>query len=200
MATVAELKAAVDNTAVAHILVQSGTYTLDSSHCTDSGDSGLCIKRSVRIEAAVTGAVVFDASAAGFGSCCNPNRRTVLVSPPSSSDEVHVIGVNITGGTKGGGGSGGGVRVEEGTVAFTDTNIYRNEGDPGGGGVSIGGGHVTFRRCRIFENNFQYRVRSSTHLCALHLRMTALMVFLFSVPIAVCMTPPSICSGMVIPG
>tara|TARA_B110001469_G_scaffold120490_1_gene129043 strand:- start:265 stop:702 length:438 start_codon:yes stop_codon:yes gene_type:complete len=83
VSTVAELTAAVGNSAVDKILVAAGTYSLTTDMCTDSA---ICIDRAVTIEAQVPGSVVLDA---------NGGRRVFEI---TSGGTAGLIGLNITGG------------------------------------------------------------------------------------------------------
>ena len=81
VSTAADLTSALANTAVAHIVLASGTYNLIAE---------LSITRSVILEAAVAGSVVLDAQA--------KSRVLNINLPYLSSDVVQLIGLNITGG------------------------------------------------------------------------------------------------------
>jgi hypothetical protein len=81
VSTVAELTAAVGNSAVDKILVAAGTYSFTTNMCTDSA---ICIDRAVTIEAQVPGSVVLDA---------NGGRRVFEITSGGT-----LIGLNITGG------------------------------------------------------------------------------------------------------
>ena len=81
--TVADLTAAVGNSAVDKILVAAGVYSFTTNMCTGSA---ICIDRAVTIEAQVSGRVVLDA---------NGGRRGVHI---VSSGTAGLIGLNITGG------------------------------------------------------------------------------------------------------
>jgi len=83
VSTVAELTAAVGNSAVDKILVAAGTYSFTTDMCTDSA---ICIDRAATIEAQVPGSVVLDA---------NGGRRVFEI---TSGGTAGLIGLNITGG------------------------------------------------------------------------------------------------------
>ena len=83
VSTVAGLTSALANTAVAHIVLNPGTYNLISE---------LSITRSVVLEAAVAGLVVLDAQAS------SSSGRYVLYINPGWMGVVQLIGLNITGG------------------------------------------------------------------------------------------------------
>ena len=83
VSTVAELTAAVGNSAVDKILVAAGTYSFTADMCTDSA---ICIDRAATIEAQVPGSVVLDA---------NGGRRVFEI---TSGGTAGLIGLNITGG------------------------------------------------------------------------------------------------------
>ena len=83
VSTVAELTAAVSNSAVDKILVAVGTYNFTTHMCTGSA---ICIDRAVTIEAKVSGSVVLYA---------NSRRRVFDI---KSGGAVGLIGLNITGG------------------------------------------------------------------------------------------------------
>jgi hypothetical protein len=63
VSSVAELTAAVGDSAVDKILVAAGTYDFTSDMCYESA---ICIDRAVTIEAQVPGSVVLDAKG-GYG-------------------------------------------------------------------------------------------------------------------------------------
>ena len=83
VSSVAELTAAVGNSAVDKILVAAGTYDLTSDMCSSSA---ICIDRALTIEAQVPGSVVLDA---------NGGRRVFEI---TSGGTAGLIGLNITGG------------------------------------------------------------------------------------------------------
>jgi hypothetical protein len=83
VSSVAELTAAVGNSAVDKILVAAGTYDFTSTMCSDSA---ICIDRAVTIEAQVPGSVVLDAKG---------GRRVFYI---QSGGTAELIGLNITGG------------------------------------------------------------------------------------------------------
>ena len=89
VSTVADLTAAVGNSAFDKILVAAGVYSFTTDMCTDSFDtsSAICIDRAVTIEAQVPGSVVFD----GKGG-----RRVFEI---QSGGTAELIGLNITGGS-----------------------------------------------------------------------------------------------------
>ena len=112
VSSVAELTAAVGNSAVDKILVAAGTYEFTSDMC---DDSALCIDRALTIEAQVPGSVVLDAK--GW-------RRVFRI---QSGGTAELIGLNITGGSASSS-QGGGVFVESGGVAnVKGSNIHDNE-------------------------------------------------------------------------
>ena len=87
VSTVAELTAAVGNSAVDKILVAAGTYVFTADMCLGSA---ICIDRAVIIEAQVPGSVVLDAS----------GRRGVLrVFEIKPGGTAGLVGLNITGGS-----------------------------------------------------------------------------------------------------
>ncbi len=83
VSTSAGLLSALANTGAGRIVLAPGTYALSAE---------LSITRSVVLEAAVAGSVVLDAQAN------SSSLRRVLNIYPGSSDVVHLIGLNITGG------------------------------------------------------------------------------------------------------
>ena len=85
VSSVAELTAAVGNSAVDKILVAAGTYELTSDMCTGSA---VCIDRALTIEAQVPGSVVLDAKG---------GRRVFEI---KFSGTAELIGLNITGGSE----------------------------------------------------------------------------------------------------
>ena len=88
VSTVAELTAAVSNSAVDKILVAAGTYDFTSDMCADyRGGSAVCINRALTIEAQVPGSVVLDAKG---------GRRVFEIQPSGTAE---LIGLNITGGS-----------------------------------------------------------------------------------------------------
>ena len=133
-AQVCSLTSALANTAVRHILLASGTYSLSAK-----------ITRNVVLEAAAGASVVL-------------NGRVEIA--PGWSGVVQLIGLRITGGWYTG--DGGGVHVASGTVTFESCLIYGNEapnyfwgwgwGGGNGGGVFVDGGIVAFRGCEIYGN------------------------------------------------
>ena len=84
VSTVAELTAAVGDSAVDKILVAAGTYDFTSDMCSGSA---VCIDRALTIEAQVPGSVVLDAKG---------GRRVFEI---QSSGTAELIGLNITGGS-----------------------------------------------------------------------------------------------------
>ena len=82
VSTVAGLTSALNNTAISHIVLASGTYNLSTE---------LSITRSVILEAAVAGSVVLDAQASS-----SSRRKVMTISAPSGV--VQLIGLRITGG------------------------------------------------------------------------------------------------------
>ena len=84
VSTVADLTAAVGNSAVNKILVAAGVYNFATDMCTGSA---ICIDRAVTIEALVPGSVVFDG---------NGERRVFII---QSGGTAALIGLNITGGS-----------------------------------------------------------------------------------------------------
>jgi hypothetical protein len=83
VSSVAELTAAVGNSAVDKILVAAGTYDFTSDMCTGSA---ICIDRAVTIEAQVPGSVVLDA---------NIGRRVFEIQFGGTAE---LIGLDIRGG------------------------------------------------------------------------------------------------------
>ena len=84
VSSVAELTAAVGNSAVDKILVAAGTYDLTSDMCSSSA---ICIDRALTIEAQVPGSVVLDAKG---------GRRVFYI---QSGGTAELIGLDITGGS-----------------------------------------------------------------------------------------------------
>ena len=84
VSTVADLTAAVGNSAFDKILVAAGVYSFTTNMC---AGSAICIDRAVTIEAQVPGSVVFD----GKGG-----RRVFLI---QSGGTAELIGLDITGGS-----------------------------------------------------------------------------------------------------
>jgi len=83
VSTTTGLIGALANTAVSHVVLAPGTYSLSAE---------LSVIRSVILEAAVAGTVVLHAQA-NFSS-----QRRVLLINPGSSGVVHLIRLSITGG------------------------------------------------------------------------------------------------------
>ena len=106
VSTVAELTAAVGDSAVDKILVAAGTYDFTSDMCSGSA---VCIDRALTIEAQVPGSVVLDAKG---------GRRVFNI---QSGGTAELIGLGITGGVV------LGMRFEEGAGA----GEAREEGDVG---------------------------------------------------------------------
>ena len=127
--TVAGLRAALANTAIAHIVLGDGTYILNISTTTRSG---LDITRSVILEAAAGATVTLNAQASGTTSTTNgPAARRVLYINPGSTGYVQLIGLRITGGYLSCDGlctpnNGGGVYIETGTVTMSSCSVYGN--------------------------------------------------------------------------
>jgi hypothetical protein len=131
--TVAGLRAALANTAIARIVLGDGTYILNS---TLSSTSGLEITRSVILEAAAGATVTLDAQASSTGNSMTngPDARRVLYINPGSTGYVHLIGLRITGGKLTCDGwcdntnknRGGGVFIETGTVTMSSCSVYGN--------------------------------------------------------------------------
>ena len=90
VSSVAELTAAVGNSAVDKILVAAGTYEFTSDMCTGSA---VCIDRALTIEAQVPGSVVL----AKGGRISGP-LRYFRVFEIQSGGTAKLIGLNITGG------------------------------------------------------------------------------------------------------
>ena len=84
VSSVAELTAAVSNSAVDEILVAAGTYEFTSNMCSGAA---ICINRALTIEAQVPGSVVLDAKG---------GRRVFMI---QSGGTAELIGLNITGGS-----------------------------------------------------------------------------------------------------
>ena len=119
---VAGLTGALADPSVGHILVASGHYLLGEE---------LYVNRSVIVEAAVPGSVVFDAGyTAELSYGDRDESRRVLNVDPQASDVVHLIGLNITGGSVAGGqgneSNGGGILVSNGHVTMTNVAVYDN--------------------------------------------------------------------------
>ena len=87
VSTVAELTAAVGDSAVDKLLVAAGTYDFTSDMCSGSA---VCINRALTIEAQMPGSVVLDAKS---------GRRVFEI---QSNGAAELIGLNITGGYAGG--------------------------------------------------------------------------------------------------
>jgi hypothetical protein len=83
VSTSAGLIGALANTAVGHIVLAPGTYSLSAE---------LSVTRSVILEAAVSGTVVLNAQAS------SSSQRRVLLINPGSSGVVQLIRLTITGG------------------------------------------------------------------------------------------------------
>ena len=158
VSTVAELIAAVENTAVAHIVVSAGTYTFTeaTSACsvTYTAPTALCIRRDLVIEAAVPGTVTFDANASA-----SDLRRVITI---KARKIVRISGLMITGGyiSNVGGGSlqvGGGVYVDHATTRgrfnMTQVDIVANTASSGGGGFFSNYGIVCMIECAVRANN-----------------------------------------------
>ena len=87
------LYAAVADSSVAHILIESGHYMLlTSTNPGGLGQASLYVNRSLVLEAVEPGSVVLDANAS------SSSQRGVLVINLAPSDTVELIGLNITGG------------------------------------------------------------------------------------------------------
>ncbi len=115
VSTVAELTAAVGNSAVDKILVAAGTYSFTTSCAIGEvyHRFTICIDRALTIEAEVPGAVVLIAT---------PWKRAFAI---QSGGTVELIGLNITGGLAQS--RGGGVYVASNGVAnFQGCNIHDN--------------------------------------------------------------------------
>ena len=115
VSTVAELTAAVGNSAVDKILVAAGTYSFTTSCAIGEvyHRFTICIDRALTIEAEVPGAVVLIAT---------PWKRAFAI---QSGGTVELIGLNITGGLALS--RGGGVYVASNGVAnFQGCNIHDN--------------------------------------------------------------------------
>jgi hypothetical protein len=149
VSTVASLTSALANTAIGHIVLAPGTYSLSAE---------LNVTRSVILEAAVSGTVVLNAQAR------SSSQRRVLFISPGSSGVVQLIRLNITGGYIGSlAWGGGGVYVEGGTVAISACTISGNtagygqlQPENGGGGVWVQGGTVAISSCTISGNTAYY--------------------------------------------
>ena len=87
VSTVAELTAAVGDSAVDKILVAAGTYDFTDYASDMCSGSAVCIDRALTIEAQVPGSVVLDAKG---------GRRVFEI---KSSGTAELIGLNITGGS-----------------------------------------------------------------------------------------------------
>jgi hypothetical protein len=131
--TVADLRAALANTAIARIVLGDGTYILNST--LGSTKSGLEITRSVILEAAAGATVTLDAQASSTGNRNGPNARRVLYINPGSTGYVQLIRLRITGGYFSCDGwcdgspntnRGGGVYIETGTVTMSSCSVYGN--------------------------------------------------------------------------
>ena len=119
---VAGLTSALDDATVGHIVIAAGHYLLSAE---------LSVTRSVTIEAAVVGSVVLDAGETRSLSYedRSDSRRVLHINPPSPSDVIEVIGVNVTGGSvagRGDTGFGGGVLISNGQVTMKKVAIYGN--------------------------------------------------------------------------
>ncbi|KOO33143.1 tubulin beta-2 chain [Chrysochromulina tobinii] len=135
--TVADLRAALANTAIARIVLGDGTYILNST--LGSTRSGLEITRSVILEAAAGATVTLNAQASNTTAQANsaqgrtngPNARRVLYINPGSTGYVQLIRLRITGGYFScdgacGPNEGGGVFIETGTVTMSSCSVYGN--------------------------------------------------------------------------
>jgi len=162
---VADLRAALANPSIGRILLKAGTYAIAEQ---------LSIQRSVAsrvvLEAAQPGTVVLDGQGktrvlyitSGSGTVelvglsitrgYSARGAGVFIEPHA---EVTLISCNIYGNTAGyyDADGGGGVYIYDGTVAFTNCNIYSNYANKGGG-VYIYDGTVTFTGCDIYANDF----------------------------------------------
>jgi hypothetical protein len=138
--TVADLRAALANTAIARIVLGDGTYILNS---TSSTMSGLDITRSVILEAAAGATVTLNAQASSTGNGNGPNARRVLYINPGSTGYVQLIRLRITGGY------------------FTCDGWCDNTNTNRGGGVFIETGTVTMSSCSIYGNRVRQGVRAT---------------------------------------
>jgi len=140
VSTVAELTAAVGNSAVDKILVAAGTYSFTTSCDVQVYHRfTICIDRALTIEAEVPGAVVLIAT---------PWKRAFAI---QSGGTVELIGLNITGGLALS--RGGGVYVASNGVAnFQGCNIHDNTHIWKGGGLDIEG-QATLTNCNIYDND-----------------------------------------------
>ena len=124
-----ELVTLLDDATIDRIVLAPGTYLLDEQ---------LNITRSLTLEAAVHGTVVLDALSGALGTTwrgCKASKETLeeqgifskvscsrvlYIDPPSATDAVELIGLNITGGD----GQGAAAYINQGQVAFSQCNIY----------------------------------------------------------------------------
>ena len=97
VSTVAELTAAVGDSAVDKLLVVAGTYDFTSDMCSGSA---VCINRALTIEAQMPGSVVLDAKGV---------RRVFEI---QSGGTAELVGLNITGGEGSEGGVSASPRIE----------------------------------------------------------------------------------------
>ena len=144
VSTVAELTAAVGNSAVDKILVAAGTYDFTSEMCYGSA---VCINRALTIEAQVPGSVVLDAKG---------GRRVFEI---QSGGTAELIGLSITGGYA--------TRVQ--SVCLLNllprhflhrpdgTLCAPHFGSQNGGGVFVNSnGVANFEGCDIHDNTADY--------------------------------------------
>ena len=100
VSTIADLRAAVDDSSIGTILVAAGTYTFSNAHtsasCGDSAYNALCITRAVRIEA--VGQVVLKAHADGGST----NRRVIRLEVPAGG-KAELVGLHMSNGKAVGG-------------------------------------------------------------------------------------------------
>jgi len=151
VSTVAELTAAVGDSAVDKILVAAGTYDFTSDMCSGSAVDGsaVCIDRALTIEAQVPGSVVLDAKG---------GRRVFNI---QSSGTAELIGLNITGGSAS---LGGGVYVASNGVAnFEGCDIYDNMAYYSEGGGLFIFGTATLINTNVYSNQ-AYWARSLSAL------------------------------------
>ena len=146
VSTVGELEEELLAAGTTRIILAAGHYLLTEE---------LVISRAVVLEAELPGMAVLD----GQGL-----TRVLRVAPPSGSDSVSIIGVNVTGGLTNRTGVGGGILITSGEVVLTSLAVYWNRVLSGadykstatyfgeGGGIAVEGGHVTIFDADIHSN------------------------------------------------
>lgn len=132
--SVAALRTALGDVAIARIAVAPGHYQLQGA--------ALSISRDIVIEAEVLGSVVLDADVSD-----GEEARVLDV----QGGEVRLVGLNITGGRQPERGAGGVFVQGNSRVTFSRCNIYENEAQYAGG-VMVYQSDVFFYSCHFFAN------------------------------------------------